>query len=597
MNNFLKNSLSTVVGLVIFSVLCSIFAFIGLAGMMVAGNARSSIKNNSVLVLNLQGHISDYAENSDDIMSVLQGTSNTAVSLSDMTSAIKKAKTDKHIKGIYIEAGMTLSNIALYEELRNTLLDFKKSGKWIIAYGERYSQGAYYVSSVADKIYINPSGMLDWHGLGSVVEFDKGLMKKIGVNVVVAKVGKFKGATEKFTEDKLSDANREQTERYLNGSWQTMLKDVSASRGIDTARLDGYADDINLLADVRQYKQRKLVDGFCYNDQIKDIVKKQLGIDKDDEIKQVSVGDMNSAVADSDDGGAVGVYYCQGEIVQSKPQQMLSMADDNIVCDDVIADLEKMAKNDDIKAIVLRINSGGGDAYASEQLWHEINKINKKKPVVVSMSGAAASGAYYMSMGSRWIVAEPTTLTGSIGIFAVLPSASELLTSKLGIKFDEVSTNKNSNFGTFSYARPMTSAEFGAVQSYVDRGYVLFRKRVCDGRKLSVDDVEKIAQGHVWLGTDAKKIKLVDEIGGLDAAVKKAASFAGVADSYHTVVCNNPVSFIEQILDNGNKKKDNYLSEQLKDVLGIMYEPVMRLKMLKEASMLQAHCPSEITLN
>lgn len=193
-------------------------------------------------------------------------------------------------------------------------------------------------------------------------------MKKIGVNVVVAKVGKFKGATEKFTEDKLSDANREQTERYLNGSWQTMLKDVSASRGIDTARLDGYADDINLLADVRQYKQRKLVDGFCYNDQIKDIVKKQLGIDKDDEIKQVSVGDMNSAVADSDDGGAVGVYYCQGEIVQSKPQQMLSMADDNIVCDDVIADLEKMAKNDDIKAIVLRINSGGGDAYASEQV-------------------------------------------------------------------------------------------------------------------------------------------------------------------------------------------------------------------------------------
>src|SRR5574344_1041135 len=392
MKNFWKSVLATIVGITISCIVLGIFGIISLVGMLASGNSTPSLDDNSVLVINLQGTIEDQAQE-DNILSQLTGNTINDLSLSDMVKAIKKAKTDDHIKGIYIQAGVTMAQPAIYQELHDALADFKKSGKWIIAYGDRYSQGAYYVCSTANKIYINPEGMLDWHGLGSQLQFNKDLYAKFGVKYIVAKVGKFKSYAETYTEEKMSDANRQQVNLYLNGIWQNMITDVSKDRKINKDSLNNYANNINIFADPKLYLKDKFVDGYCYEDEIKDIVKKQLGIKTDDKISQVSVSDVNLAIDDKIEGDKIAIYYCQGQIVQIAPQGILTGDEQNIVAKDVCQDLEDMAKDDDIKAIVLRINSGGGDAYASEQIWHEVQKLNKKKPVVVSMSGLAASGA------------------------------------------------------------------------------------------------------------------------------------------------------------------------------------------------------------
>ena len=586
MKDFFKYVLATVVGIIGVGAIMAVIGFISMIGIIAAGNATPSLKDNSVMVMKLQGQLDDYVQ--EDVIGQLTGNAASNLSLSTMLEAIRKAKADDHIKGIYIEGGYVLSNTALYQELRNALLDFKKSGKWIIAYGDRYSQGAYYVCSVADKVYMNPEGMLDWHGLGAQYYYPKDLYAKFGVKYVVAKVGKFKSATEMYTEDGMSDANREQTSRFLGGAWKVMLEDVAKSRGINKDTLNLYADNINMLEDPKVLQKEKFLDGFCYGDEIKQIVKKKLGIADDEEINQVGVKAVCQAIEDEAEGDEIGVYYCQGTIVQSAPQGILAGEGPNIVADDVIDDLQKMADDESIKAIVLRINSGGGDAYASEQLWHEIEKINKTKPVVVSMAGAAASGAYYMSMGTSWIVAQPTTLTGSIGIFGLIPDVSGLLTQKLGVKFDEVKTNRNSNFQGVPLARPFSDEEMGALQGYVNRGYSLFRKRVADGRRQPVEKIEEIAQGRVWLGSDAINLKLVDQLGGIDDAVKKAAKLAKL-EEYHTAVCNPETDWLTQ-LDNAQKHR-NYLDEQLRAVLGQMYEPFMQLRQLNQREILQAACP------
>jgi len=589
MKDFLKNVLATIVGLFGFLTIMSIFGFISLMGIIASSNSTPSVKDNSVMVMKLQGNISDFTQK--DLLGEITGDKVNSMSLANMVSAIKKAKDDEHVKGIYIEAGITLSNTALYQELRNALADFRKSGKWIIAYGDRYSQGAYYVCSVADKIYMNPKGMLDWHGLGTNTSYVKDLYAKMGVKIVVSKVGKFKSFTEKYTEDKMSDANREQIERYMNGTWQIMLADVAKSRGINKDSLNSYADNINVFEDPELLRKQKFIDGFCYGDEIKDIVRKKLGLEDDEKINQISIDGINSAIEDNREGDEIAVYYCQGSIVENAPQGIFAGQGEYIVCQDVIDDLDEIAENEDIKAIVLRINSGGGDAYASEKLWHAIQNINKKKPVVVSMSGMAASGAYYMGMGSRWLVADPTTLTGSIGIFGVFPDFSGLITQKLGIKFDEAKTNRNSNFEGMAYSRPLNAEELTSLQRYIDRGYVLFRKRVADGRKQPVEKIEELAQGRVWLGTDAIKIKLIDQLGNLDDAVKKAAEFAKLKE-YHYVVANEETDWITQ-LNNAGKRK-YYIDEQLQLILGSMYEPFMHLRQIDQREILQASYPYDL---
>lgn len=580
MKEFFKYVGATVVGLIATGIILSIFFFISLIGLAMASSS-DSVPSNSVLVLNLSGLMNERStsspmeELSDDV---------TSIGVNDVVKAIHNAKTSSKVKGIYIEAGAFVADsYASMQAVHDALMDFRKSGKWIIAYGDTYTQGAYYIASCANKIYLNPQGQIDWHGLAATPMYFKDMLAKFGVKVQVAKVGTYKSATETFTADSMSQANREQTTAYITSIWKTITSDVSKSRNIPEAKLDQLADSFITLADPNDYIKAKLADGLLYTDQVKGVVKKQLGIDDDDDIKQVSVSAM--ANEDNDDSGdEVAVYYAYGDVVDGAASSLNN--DHKIDAQKVTRDLEKLANDDDVKAVVIRVNSGGGSAYASEQIWHQVSELKKKKPVVVSMGGMAASGAYYLSAPANWIVAEPTTLTGSIGIFGMFPDMSGLLKEKLGLKFDVAKTNKYSDFGTFT--RPFTPDEMRYLESYINRGYKLFRQRVADGRHMTTEQVEKIAQGHVFVGRDAIKIHLVDQLGSLDDAVAKAAQLAKVSE-YHAVEYPAQESWIDVLMKKATA--GNYLDEQLHTELGPLYEPVMFLRNLDKQDAIQARIP------
>lgn len=572
--------------MMLFSIVTGFFALCAIVGMITSQDATKEPEENSVLVLNLSGQLSERSDN--NFLSQLQGTQVNSLGLDNLIEGIKKAKDNDNIKGIYIEAGaFAADSYASMQALRNALLDFKKSRKWIIAYADTYTQGTYYLSSVADKVYLNPQGQIDWHGLASEPVFIKDLLAKFGVKMQVVKVGAYKSATEMFTGDKMSDANREQTSAYLNSIWGNITKEVGASRGLSVAQLNAYADSMITFADPQEYVKLKLVDGLLYTDQIKTVVKKQLGIDADNDIEQVTIADMvNTEAKDQgDENNKVAVYYAYGDIVDGAVGGLFSQGhqiDAQVVC----KDLADLAKDKDVKAVVIRINSGGGSAYASEQIWHQIMEMKKLKPVVVSMGGMAASGGYYMSAPANWIVAEPTTITGSIGIFGMFPDISNLFREKLGLKFDEVKTNKYADFGT--RARPFTEEEMSYLSQYVNRGYKLFRHRVAEGRKMTDNQVEKIAQGHVFTGQDAQKIGLVDQLGGLDVAVAKAAQLAKLPN-YRTSAYPEADDVLDQILK--QVKPDTYLSDELRANLGDYYEPFTLLKTINQQSAIQARLP------
>lgn len=586
MKQFFKFVFASFFGMMLFSIVTGFFALCGIVGMITSQDATKEPEENSVLVLNLSGQLSERSDN--NFLSQLQGTQVNSLGLDNLIEGVKKAKDNDNIKGIYIEAGaFAADSYASMQALRNALLDFKKSRKWIIAYADTYTQGTYYLSSVADKVYLNPQGQIDWHGLASEPVFIKDLLAKFGVKMQVVKVGAYKSATEMFTGDKMSDANREQTSAYLNSIWGNITKEVGASRGLSVAQLNAYADSMITFADPQEYVKLKLVDGLLYTDQIKTVVKKQLGIDSDDDIEQVTIADMvNTEAKDQgDENNKVAVYYAYGDIVDGAVGGLFSQGhqiDAQVVC----KDLADLAKDKDVKAVVIRINSGGGSAYASEQIWHQIMEMKKLKPVVVSMGGMAASGGYYMSAPANWIVAEPTTITGSIGIFGMFPDVSNLFREKLGLKFDEVKTNKYADFGT--RARPFTEEEMSYLSQYVNRGYKLFRHRVAEGRKMTDNQVEKIAQGHVFTGQDAQKIGLVDQLGGLDVAVAKAAQLAKLPN-YRTSAYPEADDVLDQILK--QVKPDTYLSDELRANLGDYYEPFTLLKTINQQSAIQARLP------
>lgn len=588
MEQFFKSVAATIVGIFAFGVIMIIFGFICLFGMVASSSGAPSLLDNSVMVLKLQGEISDKAE--EDWLGEITGNQFNQLGMNKILSAIHKAKKEDKVKGIYLETGILQTDYATLQEIRGALADFKKSGKWIIAYGDNFSQGGYYLSSVANKVYVNPEGNIDWHGIASQTQYIKDVAAKFGVHFTVVKVGKYKSFTEMYTEDKMSDANREQVSRYINGLWQQILTEVSASRNINKDSLNHYADGIMAFEDSQLLKSRKLVDGFCYYDEIRDVVKKQLGLKSDEKIHQASMDDVNAAVEDSNAlGDQIAVYYCQGNIVSAASSSLYGSGQE-IVSKQVIKDLQELGDDDNIKAVVLRINSGGGEAYASEQLWRAVSMLNKKKPVVVSMGGMTASGAYYMSMGARYVMAQPTTLTGSIGIFGALPDWSDLMTQKLGFKYDEVKTNRHSSYGTAGSTRHWTPEEIGILQANVNRGYALFRKRVADGRKLPVEQVEQIAQGRVWLGTDAKSIKLVDGLGNLNDAIAKAAQLAKISD-YGTQEYPASADWMDQLLDRVSGTSGTYLDEQLRLTLGDLYKPFMTIRNMKEKEPVQATLP------
>lgn len=589
MKDFFKNVFATFVGIFLFVLVTLLLGFVCIFGMVLSSESTTEIENNSVLVINLSGPLSERSDK--NVMAEFIGNVASGVSLEDVLSGIEKAKTNKNIKGIYIEAGAFAPNsYASLQEIREALIDFKKSHKWIVAYGDSYTQSAYYLASVANDVYLNPQGMLDWHGLSSQRIYLKDMLAKFGVKMQVSKVGTYKSATEMFTEEKMSDADRQQTSTYLNGIWKYLLKGVSESRNIPIAKLNEYADSVITFANPTSYLKMKLIDKLLYTDQVRNEVKKRLGINSDDEIHQISLTDLK-AIEPAKGGSEVAVYYAYGDIVDS-PVSNTSFNQHSIVGKDVCNDLKELMDDDDVKAVVIRVNSGGGSAFASEQMWHQIMELKKVKPVVVSMGGYAASGGYYMSVPANWIVAEPTTITGSIGIFGMFPDFSGLASEKLGIKFDEVKTNKNGTFG--STMRPLTPDEMRMLQVYIDRGYTTFKNRVAQGRNLTMAQVEAIAQGHVYTGEDALKIKLVDELGGLDKAVKKAAQLAKI-DNYYKVSYPSPVNWFDQIF--GENVQDNYLNEQLYTSLGIFYQPFSILRTINLQSAIQARLPYIININ
>lgn len=592
MKDFIKNVGATIVGIFLFGIIIGIFGVMSLVGMVASGQATKNVKENSVLVLKLQGDLQEQAQ--DDVLGQLTGNTFNSLGMDAISSAIKKAKANKDIKGIYLETGILGADVAQLQELRDQLVDFKKSGKWIVAYSDNYTQGCYYLATAADKVYINPEGSINWHGIGSQPMFVKDLLAKFGVKMQVIKVGKYKSATEMFTEEKMSDANREQTQRYIQSLWDNMCKDVSKSRNISVAKLNDLADNGVFVANGKMLLAEKMVDGVKYADEMKAEVKKLLKLDADKKISQLSIADMATVKEEGNDGDdEIAVYYAYGDIVDSPAAGSLFSNSHAIVGNDVCKDLEELANDDDVKAVVIRINSGGGSAYASEQMWHQIDLLKKKKPVVISMGGMAASGGYYMSCNANYIFAEPTTLTGSIGIFGVIPNFSDLATNKLGLKFDEVKTNRNALFG--SQARMMNEEELTFLQGAITRGYHLFRQRVADGRKMTVDQVEQIAQGHVFTGEDALKIKLVDELGGLDKAVAKAAALAKTK-SYYTQGYPAPLEFFDQLLqestDNGS-----YLDGKLKTSLGTLYEPMKMVNNITTMDRIQARMPWWLNIN
>ena len=593
MKQFFKMTLATICGIAIFLLIAGFFLVISLAGMLASESTPTKVEDNSVFVIKLSGTISERAEGSTPFDTVLGMNDMSAMGLDDLIASIRKAKDNDDIKGIYLEGGLTEFDApATAQQLRDALKDFKTSGKWIVAYADMYMQANYYVVSVADKVYLNAEGNVDFKGLGGKGEYMKGLYDKIGVKYMTAKVGKYKSYVERNTLTGMSDYDREQRTAYLNGIWQYWLKEIGESRKVSPEQLNQLANDsIMAFANPDDYLTAKLVDKIMYPEEIKAEIKDRLKLGKDDEIHQLTLADMLNVKADkNDDGDQIAVYYAFGSIVDSEVTNLVNGGGHCIVGKTTAEDLRKLADDDDVKAVVFRVNSGGGSAVASEQIRHAIKLIKAKKPVVVSMGGVAASGGYWISSPANCIVAEPTTITGSIGIFGLIPNFSGLVQDKLGVTFDGVTTNKYSDYETELVLGKNPDEIMKRMQVYVDRGYQNFLNIVSEGRGMKPAQVDSIAQGRVWLATDAIKIKLVDQIGSLDDAVKKAAELAK-AKEYHTKAYPGKGNWLDTFMPNEEKGSylDGKLQEELKTFLGDLYEPLMEIRQsVKNGNTLQA---------
>lgn len=586
MKSFLKQVLAVIVGICSVGAFATLMFFVMLGVMLATGDEKQSVSDNSILRIELTGTVVDRSTPDNPLNQLLGRSNASSQGLDVLIDAIKTAKGDKRIKGIYIEGGTMSSDFATLQELRGALVDFKSSGKFIVSYADSYTQGAYYIASVGDRVLINPSGLLDWHGIAMQPMFWTGLMEKVGVKAQVFKVGTYKSAVEPFILKEMSPANREQVESMITDLWKETCTAVATSRKLSPDSLNAYADRYITLADGADYKRLKLVDDLTYVDQVRDELRKRMN---DKEVTFVSPEAVAAQAEDTgDDDNQVAVYYASGNIVDVAGSGALMGGGDEIIGSRVVEDLDKLANDKDVKAVVLRINSGGGSAYASEQMWRAVQLLKKKKPVVVSMGGMAASGGYYMSCGANYIVAEPTTLTGSIGIFGLIPDFSGLVKDKLGLRFDVVKTNKASDFGTLS--RPFDAAESAALQAHVNRGYALFLKRVADGRtaagrKMIPEAVDRIAQGRVWTGNQALKNGLVDKIGTLNDAILKAEQLAQTKNPA-VVRYPAPKSWMESF--SKEKQEDDYFERKMKLVLGDYYEPLNFIQNVDRGNYLQA---------
>ena len=594
MKAFVKYTLSTIVGIIITTIIACIIGLVAIVTIIAADDHDTpELKdNNTVLVVKLSGILAEHVEK-DSPLETLMGDEE-AQGVDDIVAAIDKAATTPEIAGIYIEAGLLQADYSALQEIRNALLHVKEKKKWIVSFADTYTQNAYYVCSAADEIWLNPQGMVDIHGLAGQTTYLKDLLAKVGIKMKVIKVGTYKSATEMFTEDHMSDANREQTTRYIQGLWDIVANDIAKGRGITVEEVNALADTLTMLQDTKFLLDRRLISKTLYSEDVKKEIKKKLKLDEEKEIAQISCKALAKLrEKDTNASSKIAIYYAQGTIVQNEESGYL-MGDAGIISKKMVSDMVKLAKDDDVKAVVIRINSGGGDAFASEEIWHSVLALKAKKPVVVSMGGVAASGAYYLSAGASWIVAQPTTLTGSIGIFGMFPDMTELLQSKLGLKYDKVATNKHSDFTSAMTTRPLSASEEEMLQQYINRGYELFCKRVSDGRKMPIQQVKSIAEGRVWIAADAKKHKLIDEMGGLKEAVSKAGKLAKV-EKYETIYYPEKKPWYEKLLEDA-KGGNNNLDEQLQSTLGVYYEPFKMVKNIQNQNPVQARMPVLISV-
>lgn len=585
MKDFIKFTFASMLGIVLAGIVFAIISIVSMVGMLASSDSEVTVKENSVLVLDLNGTLSE--RTTPNPIQELLGEGNSSYGLDEILSSIEKAKNNENIKGIYLQGETIGSSFASLEEIRAALIEFKESGKWIVAYAEQYMQDMYYLASVADKIIVNPQGSIAWHGLASQSIFFKDLLDKVGVDVQIFKVGTYKSAVEPFIATEMSPANREQVNAYLSSIWGRLLEDVSASRNIPTEKLNEYADQMMDLKPAEEYISCGLADTLLYKDEVISYLKEMSGREQDESLRTLTLSDMKNVQRNTPkdkSGNIIAVYYAFGEIDGD------NSSSDGIDSKKVSRDLRKLREDETIKAVVLRVNSPGGSAYGSEQIWNEVVKLKAEKPVIVSMGDYAASGGYYISCAADCIVANPTTLTGSIGIFGMIPNFEELLTEKLGLDFDVVKTNQLADMGDFS--RPFNATESAALQNMINNGYKLFVQRCADGRNMSTEAIEKIAEGRVWAGSTAKELGLVDELGGLDKALEIAAQKAGV-EAYSAITYPEKEGMFSSLLNNG---KELYLSTQFEESLGEYYKPLKFIKNLKHADRIQARMPFELKI-
>lgn len=591
MKDFLKFTLATVTGIVLSGIVLFIISMVTLFGIMSASDTETVVKKNSVMVLDLNGVLVERTqENPMDLLSQMFGDNTPTYGLDDILSSIKKAKENENIKGIYLQTTSLATSYASLQEIRDALLDFKESGKFVIAYGDSYTQGLYYLASVADKVMLNPMGMIEWKGIASAPLFYKDLLKKVGIEMQVFKVGTYKSAVEPFISTEMSAANREQVNAFISSIWGQVTEGVSASRYLPVDTLNAYADRMLMFYPAEESVKCGLADTLIYKNNVRAYLKEMVGIDEDDKLPLLGLSEMVNVkknVPKDKSGNTVAVYYASGEITDYAGS---AASDEGIVGTKVIRDLRKLKDNEDVKAVVLRVNSPGGSAFASEQIWHAVKELKEKKPVVVSMGDYAASGGYYISCIADTIVAEPTTLTGSIGIFGMVPNVKEL-SDKVGLTFDVVKTNKYSDFGNIM--RPFNEGEKTLMQMMIAKGYDTFVTRCADGRGMTKEAIEKIAEGRVWTGEEAKKLGLVDELGGIDKALEIAVAKAGI-ENYTVVSYPEKQDFLSVLFETG---PTNYVESQLlKSKLGEYYQQFGLLKNLKEKSMIQARIPFELNI-
>ncbi len=581
MKQFFKFVLATVVGII----LSTIIIILVIVGIIAAAGSDKDVvvEANSILHIDIKYPIAERTANNPLAnLSFLGFDGDKSIGLKDILANIKKAKTDDKIKGILLDESYMLSGQATTEEIRNALIDFKKSGKFIVAYSEIYTQGFYYLASVADKVYINPKGFIEFSGFSSQVTFLKGALDKLGIEAQVIKVGTYKSAVEPLVLTKMSDANRMQVTSYLGSLYDHFLTGISKSRGINKDSLFNYANQMR-IKEPQDALKYKLVDGLKYKDELLDELKDRLKIKRTDDISAVEIAEYTKST-DEDiktvSSNSIAVVYASGDIAGG------TGGDNSIGSETISKALRKVRLNKKIKAVVLRVNSPGGSSLASDVIWREVMLTKKVKPIIVSMGDVAASGGYYISCAADSIFAQPNTITGSIGIFAILPNMQKLFNDKLGVTFDGVKTGKFADLGNTS--RPLTPEERAILQSEINHGYDDFTKAVATGRHKTQKYIDSIGQGRVWTGAQAVKIGLVDRLGNIDDAIKSAAKKAGLKD-YKLVAYPEQKSVLNKLGESfsadvktrilQSELGENYkVYEQIKNVTSMMRTPLMRME-------------------